>query len=189
MRPTFCPTATEDKWPQLRDKSIDDEWNTSGLYFPLQKRTMTAHQPNVFAYSAVPFVNSLMISSDNHETDPGGRQSTQTNQLLAYKSIEHRNLPCGSFQAIVDMLGILSLAALSLHLHPNKHTHTHTYSIKGENLMPDLNALLLCVPRAQCWLRPNPCILRIKMLREEWLVVRWPAPTPGLGRYSRFSLS
>lgn len=73
---------------------------------------MTAHQP-FFAYSALPFVNSLMISSDNHETDPGGRQSTQTNPLLAYKSIEHRNLSRGSFQAIVDMLRILVLTSLA----------------------------------------------------------------------------
>lgn len=50
---------------------------------------MQAHQQNVVAYSAVPFVNSLMISSDNCETDPGGRTNTQTNQLLAYKRIEH----------------------------------------------------------------------------------------------------
>lgn len=92
-------------------------------------------QPSVVAYSAVPFVNSLMTGGDNRETDPGGRTYTQTNQLLAYKRIEHSNLSSGSFQVIADMLGILVLTSLAafgkncLHLHPNKHTNTSP--IKG----------------------------------------------------------
>lgn len=123
-----------------------------------------------------PLVNSLMISSDNRETEPGGRTYMQTNQLQAYERIEHSHPSCGSFQEIADMLGVLvftSLAALGnnclWHLHPNKHTLTSP--IKGGNLRPDSNALILCAPHAQCWLRPNPCLLRIKMSR---LVVRWP---------------
>lgn len=88
----------------------------------------------------------LMISGDNRETDPGGRTYTRTNQLLAYKRIDHSNLLCSLFQVIADMLGILVLTSLAafgknfLHLHPNKHTHTHLPS-KFENLMPDSDAL------------------------------------------------
>lgn len=114
---------------------INRWWNTYRSYFPLQKRTMQAHQPSVFAYSAVPFVHSLMISGDNRETDPGGRTRTQTNQLLAYKRIEHSNLSCGLFQMIADMLRILVLISLSALVKNclcictliNSHSHTYTH--------------------------------------------------------------